>query len=160
IGLNTGPAKVGNFGSATSKNYTMIGDTVNLAARLEGANKVYHTFLMVAAPTFEAARAAIEARELDRLRVKGKSEPVTVYEPLGPRGTLAPARHELVRRFHEALTLYRERRFDESLAAFELLAGLDPADGPTRTYLERCRSSRFRASVGPGWDGVYEMTEK
>jgi class 3 adenylate cyclase len=159
IGLNTGLAKVGNFGSLKNRNYTMIGDTVNLAARLEGANKAFGTYAMISEFVYAKARDAIEARPLDSLRVKGKLQPVTVFELMGAKGKLSDKLHDVRDRYLRARTLYLERRFDEAIEIFESALAIRPEDGPTKTLLARCR--RFLGAPPPAdWDGVYELTEK
>ena len=160
IGLNTGRAKVGNFGAEHAKNYTMIGDTVNLAARLEGANKAYKSRIMISETTFAAARTVIEARELDLLRVVGKIHPVMVYEVLGRRGAVDPARLALASAFSEALALYRARHFDQARGRFADLSRQHPDDAPTRVYLKRLEDTAYLASLPPDWDGAFSSKEK
>jgi class 3 adenylate cyclase len=160
IGLNSGLAKVGNFGARDYKSYTMIGDTVNLASRLEGANKEFHTYILISESTYVLARDWIEVRELDRIRVKGKLEPVTVYEPLCRKGQLSDTKAEVVRRFDAALELYRKCLFDEAKSAFQAILAIDPTDGPTIAFIARCENMQFRSTVGAEWDGVYEMQHK
>jgi class 3 adenylate cyclase len=154
-GLNTGVAIVGNMGATDKINYTAIGDNVNLASRLEGANKQYGTEMMIAEETYEHARDHIEARELDMLKVKGKLRPVRVYELMARKGELTPQQTKVREGFTAGLRLYRERRFEEARVLFEAAAD----DGPSQTFAERCRE--FIAQPPPAdWDGTYEMQTK
>lgn len=155
IGLNSGPASVGNMGSTKHFSYTAIGDTVNLASRLEGANKTYGSWILISETTKRAAGDAIETRALDFLKVKGKNLPVAVYELLGLKGAVDCALLEKARLFESGLDLYRARRWEEALAVFERTM----PDAAAELYVGRCR--RFQAEPPPeGWDGSYAMKEK
>ncbi|HVE86784.1 MAG TPA: adenylate/guanylate cyclase domain-containing protein [Myxococcales bacterium] len=149
IGVNTAVMFVGNVGSEQLFNYTAIGDGMNLAARLEGANKSYETAIMIGPRTCELARDFIEVRELDRVRVAGKTEPVTVYELLCLKGDLQDPRRELVRLYEQALGRYREERFDDALQLLERALAVDPADGPSRALAARCHKYRARPPGTP-----------
>ncbi|WP_426756705.1 CHASE2 domain-containing protein [Myxococcus sp. Y35] len=155
IGLNSAVNFVGNFGSEQLFSYTAIGDGMNLAARLEGANKAYGTVIMIGPRTYELAREYIEARELDRVRVAGKTEAVTVYELLALKGGVDARTRETVARYHEALALYREARFDEAAAVLEARYAEDPDDGPTQALLARCQ--RYAKAPPPDFDGVANL---
>ena len=159
VGLNTGRAKVGNFGSQTTKNYTMIGDIVNLAARLEGANKQYNTLIMASEFIVAACSSAIMFRELDRIKVKGKTEAVGVFEVLGLPDQLDSELEALLEVYRRALDVYYQRDFEQSRRIFESALELRPGDGPSRVYLDRCYA--YLENPPPDeWDGVYIMTTK
>jgi adenylate cyclase len=158
-GLNSGDGVVGNMGSQNKYNYTAMGDMVNIASRLEGANKPYGTLLMISETTYAMVADLIDARELDLMTVKGKAKPITVYEVLEERGKTDPTVLEAVEVFHEGLKAYRDRRFEEARAAFVRALAIRPDDGPSQTYVERC--DIFLADPPPAdWDGVWHMKEK
>ena len=159
VGLATGDVTVGNIGSDTTKGYTVIGDTVNLASRLEGANKFYGTRLLISEATRELAKNIVETREMDALRVKGKSEPVRVFELLGLKGALDAPTAKLRDEFEAGLAEYRAGRWDAAEARFQACLALRAGDGPAHAYLERVR--QFRSVPPPaGWDGVWVFSEK
>lgn len=156
IGLNTARLFVGNFGSEQLFDYTAMGDGMNLASRLEGANKAYGSLIMIGPRTYELARDHIEVRELDQIRVAGKTEAVKVYELLALQGALPEEKRETVERYHEALALYRQRRFVEAVAVLDARLVKDPQDGPTAALLERCREYA-ESPPPPTWDGVTSL---
>jgi adenylate cyclase len=156
IGLNTDVMFVGNFGSEYLLDYTAIGDGMNLAARLEGANKVYGTIIMIGPHTREKAREHIEVRELDRVRVAGKVEAVTVYELLARAGELSAHKRATVERYHQALALYRASRFAEATRPLEEALAADPEDGPSRALLARCQRYALNPPEPP-FDGVASL---
>ena len=162
IGINTGDVVIGNVGSEDQKNYTCLGDAVNLASRLEGANKAYGTRIMVGERTHaEAVKHDRDFffRRLDRLAVKGKDRPVEVYELVGRYSSIAPEKRQTIAAFEAALDDYRGRRFGDAIHGFRRVLELDPADGPATTYLERCRV--FLHDPPPaGWDGVFHLKTK
>jgi adenylate cyclase len=155
IGLNSAVNFVGNFGSDQLFSYTAIGDGMNLAARLEGANKAYGSVIMIGPRTYALAGEHIEVRELDRVRVAGKTEAVTVYELLALKGQLDPFTEGTVAGYHEALALYREARFAEAVARLEALAARAPEDGPTGKLLVRCRD--YLEAPPENFDGVANL---
>ncbi len=161
IGLNTGLASVGNMGSALRYGYTALGDTVNLSSRIEGLNKEYGTHILVNETTYtEAKDAGFVFRELDLIQVKGKLEPIVLYELVGHAedGGEADgsARMEL---FARARDLYKNRKWAEAQTTFQTVLEKWPEDGPSRMYWKRCQE--FLIDEPPAnWDGVYVMTHK
>ncbi len=155
IGLNTAVNFVGNFGSEQLFSYTAMGDGMNLAARLEGANKAYGSVIMMGPRTYELAKDFVEARELDRVRVAGKTETVTVYELLALKGGLDARKRATVQRYHAALALYRQARFTEATSVLEALKAEDPEDGPAQALLERCH--KYAKAPPPDFDGVASL---
>lgn len=157
VGVSSGPMNVGNMGSEFRMAYTVLGDTVNLGSRLEGLTKQYGVNVIVSAAT-QAAAAGFVFRELDRVRVKGKREPVAIYEPLGSVEQVTPQAQAAAQRLAEALVAYRASDWDRAEA---LLSALDAA-APHRLYqlyLERIR--HFRAAPPPAdWDGVFVFETK
>lgn len=156
IGLNTARLFVGNFGSEQLFDYTAMGDGMNLAARLEGANKAYGSLIMIGPRTYELARDHIEVRELDEVRVAGKTEAVKVYELLALKGQLPEQKRETVERYHEALMLYRQRQFSQAAAVLRTRLVRDPDDGPSAALLERCLEYA-ETPPPPSWDGVKSL---
>ena len=159
IGLNTGSMVIGNMGSKTRMDYTMMGDSVNLAARLEGVNKKYGTEILISQFTFEHLNGAMQTRELDRIRVVGKSEPVTIYEVLSKKGDLKSPMREILPLFQQGRKLYCNRHWEEALVCFEKALVIDATDGPSLVYRQRCINFRTQPPK-EDWDGVHDILSK
>lgn len=158
VGINSGPMIVGNMGSDVRFDYTVMGDAVNLASRLEGTNKDYGTRLMISEATFDQVRGKVIARRLGAVRVKGKRKPVRIYELRG-LGAAFGAEAEGIARFEAAVDHFAAQRFDEAAAGFRATLEAWPEDGPSLRYLEEIEVLRQRPP-GPGWDGVYASMTK
>jgi class 3 adenylate cyclase len=159
IGVATGEVLVGSIGSEFMMSYTVMGDAVNLASRLEGANKIYGSHALVSEATVKAAADAIEFREVDRLVVAGQTRPVTVFEVIGRKGDLSPAQLSLLKRYSDGLAAYRARHWDEALQAFNEALEAVPADGPSMTFVKRIDG--FKANPpADNWDGSWYVDRK
>ncbi len=157
VGVNTGMMNVGNMGSQFRLAYTVLGDAVNLGSRLEGQTKTYDVDFIVSESTALAVPDYV-FRELDRVRVKGKNEPVAIFEPLGPRAALPPERLIRLSRYQLALMLYHAQKWDLAETEFRSLNERFPHP-VYAIYLERI--AHFRAEPpGADWDGVYNLSTK
>lgn len=159
MGLATGEVVVGTVGAPTAKSFAAIGDTTNLASRLEGVNKIYGTTIIVAEETYRLAQGVIEARELDTVVVAGKTEPVRIFELIGAAGTVESETMELRDIYRGGLEAYRRQDWDAAERQFSDCLRLRPDDGPARVLCARIEA--FRAgSPGPDWNGVWYLGEK
>jgi adenylate cyclase len=158
VGINTGLMVVGNMGSAKRFNFTIMGDNVNLASRLEGTNKQFGTRVIISEATYLAVHEHFVARELDLIRVKGKMKPVKIFELLGSNSDLETHR-DRVERFHKGLEEYRSGQWKTALETFEELTTDYPQDAPSRIFLKRCQDLLEQPPEG-AWDGVYVMKTK
>jgi adenylate cyclase len=159
IGIATGETLVGSIGSQYMMSFTVMGDTVNLASRLETANKAYGSRCLISEATANMCAADFELREIDRVVVVGQSQPQTVYEVMGGKDTLTPQQTLACAHYAAGLAAYRARRWDEARAAFAAAIEATPDDGPSIALLARVADLR-RDPPAENWDGSWRMESK
>ncbi|MBI5880749.1 adenylate/guanylate cyclase domain-containing protein [archaeon] len=160
VGINTGPAVVGNMGSYERFDYTAMGDTVNLGSRLEGLNKQYGTRIIIS----ETTKSAVEkkpflVRKLDRVMVKGKKEPITIYELVSKKEDALDWYYKVIEHFEKGLEEYLKQQWDKALHEFNSVLKIRPEDGPSKAFVERCEYFKKHAPEKE-WDGVWVMKTK
>jgi len=159
VGLHTGDAIAGNMGSVRLFDFTVVGDTVNLASRLESVNKVFGTSIIVSEHTIAHTYGLFLSRSLGPIEVKGKSEPVVIHEVLCENNDASPAARRKIDLYNEAFRIYREQRFPEAVEVFDALLKEFPHDGPSEFYRKRAQSLGGTFSLTKDWD-IIRMTEK
>ena len=164
IGINTGPMVTGNMGSTMRMNYTMMGDTVNLAARLEASAKQYGVYIQVAEESYKTCKDKFIWRDLDFVIVMGKTEPAQVFELIAEEGNMPKGYDKLLPAYHEAVALYRNQDWDKAIEAFKTSDELEDMfpgrkTNPSRIYIPRCEHYRDN-SPGDNWDGSWALTKK
>ncbi len=158
IGINTGPMVVGNMGSDRRFDYTVMGDSVNLGSRLEAANKTYGTNIIISEFTYTYVSPLLTCRELDLVRVKGKSEPVKIYELIG-ESDIPQNMVDLIGQFTRGLKEYKKQEWDKAARYFSNALKILPTDAPSQLYSQRCETLKANPP-GDNWGGVFTMTTK
>ncbi len=159
IGIATGEALVGSIGSDHMMSFTVMGDTVNLASRLEGANKAYGCRCLISEATHKICGPDIETREIDRLVVVGQTQPQTVFEIMGAKGALTPQQASLREKYAEGLAAYRAQRWDDARKSFDAALEAVPNDGPSLALLARIEGFAQNPPA-PGWNGAWQLEHK
>ena len=160
IGINSGPMIAGNIGGKNRFDYTVIGDSVNIASRLEGANKMYATSILISEDTFQQVYDKFWCRELDFIRVKGKNKPVRIYELIGRKSEeIDPVRSSSLEYFLKGLEIYRKQDWIHAYDMFQKALSLNQQDGPSQEFIRRCKFFIENPRTSD-WDGVFELRDK
>jgi len=159
IGMNSGDMLVGNLGSKSIMSYTVMGDAVNLASRLEASGKNYGVYNVISDLTYNLAREYVEVRELDDVRVKGKEQPTKIYELIAKKGELSANQKEMITKFSDGRRFYRSHKWDEAIASFEQCTSILSDDPPSQVYINRCQYFKENPPA-ENWDGIHTFTEK
>ena len=159
IGVNTGNMVAGNMGTVNKMNYTIMGNAVNLSARLEGVNNQYGTWILASEETVRQTGDALLYRKLDRVRVVGINEPVRLCELIDMADIASEQDRKLVTVFHEALEHFEKRSWKQAIEGFNEALQIKPNDTPSTIYLDRLK--QFSVTLpDENWDGVYNLTSK
>ena len=159
IGINTGDMVVGNMGTSEKMDYTIMGNSVNLAARLEGVNKQYGTWILISEQTYNELGEGYAVRKLDRVRVVGVDTPVRLYELIDKEIFTPKDKLEILAIFNEAIEIFEQRDWAKANKQLHEILKIDPEDGPAKAYIIRC-DKFIKSPPAAKWDGVFNLTEK